>query len=261
MTSHQLLEFIKEKMSGCKNMHQVQDKDVGEVKEFEVKPGNDWVKATLKSIDGNAVTYELSDGETGSVNKSNTRVHDPLIKNIRNRLIEISNQMRKDWKLGTPVWFKKQDADQSTEVEGKVSKFAEDQAGEETGRRFVKITYKEGNVEKESDWIDITSVRIRGLNELEIPKDVKSLKKMITTDTLDNAAHAQMFQRFDTFNKSYDVMGCNDLRTMFLKTDNKNDGKYFADLLRKVAKGYAENNPNVYYEPRLTMKGIKKIKN
>merc|ERR1711900_92953 len=77
--------------------------DVG--KEIQVRRDDGWVKATLtkRPENDNDVAYvHFGDDVETEVQTSETRVHDPLIKNIRNRLIEISNQMRKDWKLGTP---------------------------------------------------------------------------------------------------------------------------------------------------------------
>ena len=47
----------------------------------------------------------------------------------------------------------------------------------------------------------------------------------ITTESLDVAANASMFHRFDNFNDSYNPFGAKDLRTIFMKTSNHIQGK------------------------------------
>lgn len=43
-----------------------------------------------------------------------------------------------------------------------------------------------------------------------------------------------MFQRFDKFNTKYNPVGENALREVFLKTDNYQNGKYFAKILKVI---------------------------
>lgn len=78
----------------------------------------------------------------------------------------------------------------------------------------------------------------------------------ITIDKLDVAATACMFHRFDNFNDSYNPMGAKDLRTIFMKSKNVNDGLYFAELIRDVliARVQAQGN-RVAIEPRLSIYG------
>jgi len=40
------------------------------------------------------------------------------------------------------------------------------------------------------------------------------------------------FHRFDKFNAKYNPIGESQLREVFLKTDNFNNGKYFAELMK-----------------------------
>ena len=40
--------------------------------------------------------------------------------------------------------------------------------------------------------------------------------------------------RFDRFNNKYSPMGHNDLRTIFLKTDNAMGGRYLAEITREL---------------------------
>mmetsp|Transcript_7480 Transcript_7480/g.22076 ORF Transcript_7480/g.22076 Transcript_7480/m.22076 type:complete len:868 (+) Transcript_7480:107-2710(+) len=81
----------------------------------------------------------------------------------------------------------------------------------------------------------------------------------ISTETLDVAASAKMFQRFDNFNDSYNPFGKGDLRTIFLKSSNSIDGQYFADILRDVVfKRVASCKSNCAIEPRLSIYGRKR---
>ena len=70
------------------------------------------------------------------------------------------------------------------------------------------------------------------------------------------AASAKMFHRFDNFNDSYNPMGRSDLRSIFMKSSNLINGRFFAEVLRVVVfKRIREHN--VAIEPRLSIYGRK----
>ncbi|KIK27505.1 hypothetical protein PISMIDRAFT_187554, partial [Pisolithus microcarpus 441] len=56
----------------------------------------------------------------------------------------------------------------------------------------------------------------------------------LSIDTLDMHAHQDSFHRFDKFNLKYNPIGESRLREIFLKIDNKIDGRYFAELTKEV---------------------------
>lgn len=81
----------------------------------------------------------------------------------------------------------------------------------------------------------------------------------VTTERLDVAASAKMFHRFDNFNDSYNPFGRGDLRTIFMKTSNFLNGRYFAEILRDVVFNRAqEQRSRVAIEPRLSIYGRKR---
>ncbi|KAL4073213.1 hypothetical protein V8B97DRAFT_1869206 [Scleroderma yunnanense] len=56
----------------------------------------------------------------------------------------------------------------------------------------------------------------------------------LSIDTLDMHAHQDSFHRFDKFNLKYNPIGESRLREIFLKIDNRIDGRYFAELTKEV---------------------------
>lgn len=54
----------------------------------------------------------------------------------------------------------------------------------------------------------------------------------LSIDTLDMHAHHDSFHRFDKFNLKYNPIGESRLREIFLKIDNRIDGRYFAELTK-----------------------------
>ncbi|KAI6147470.1 AMP deaminase [Pisolithus tinctorius] len=56
----------------------------------------------------------------------------------------------------------------------------------------------------------------------------------LSIDTLDMHAHQDSFHRFDKFNLKYNPIGESRLREIFLKIDNKIEGRYFAELTKEV---------------------------
>eukprot|EP00854_Cymbomonas_tetramitiformis_P011458 gene11458-13542_t len=87
--------------------------------------------------------------------------------------------------------------------------------------------------------------------------------RLLTKDRLDVKATAKIFCRFDNFNDTYNPMGDGDLRTVFLKSDNVQNGKYFAELLQIFMARVAlfskrSHGFNEAAEPRLSIYGRKR---
>ncbi len=72
----------------------------------------------------------------------------------------------------------------------------------------------------------------------------------ITTESLETSGSRKMFKRFDYFNASYSPFGKADLRTIFLKSDNLQKGKYFAELAKEVYARAEAQAHNVLYVVR-----------
>ena len=121
---------------------------------------------------------------------------------------------------------------------------------------FMKRKYNEEGdlvVAKEGE-VDITLKEALNISNEEA-FDIEH----ITTDRLDMAASAKMFHRFDNFNDSYNPMGRSDLRSIFMKTSNLNDGRFFAEINRDVVfKRVRDQYHRVAIEPRLSIYGRKK---
>ncbi|KAJ3211485.1 AMP deaminase [Dinochytrium kinnereticum] len=95
--------------------------------------------------------------------------------------------------------------------------------------RFIKAKLK-----KSPDEVVI----FRDGKELTLQEVFESLNLTaydLSIDTLDMHAHKDSFHRFDKFNLKYNPVGESRLREIFLKTDNKIDGRYLADLTKEVA--------------------------
>ncbi|KAG0265098.1 AMP deaminase [Linnemannia exigua] len=56
----------------------------------------------------------------------------------------------------------------------------------------------------------------------------------LSIDTMDMHAHKDSFHRFDKFNLKYNPIGESRLREIFMKTDNKIEGRYLADITKEV---------------------------
>ncbi|KAK4883962.1 hypothetical protein RN001_000233 [Aquatica leii] len=79
----------------------------------------------------------------------------------------------------------------------------------------------------------------------------------LTVDMLDVHADRNTFHRFDKFNAKYNPIGESTLREVFLKTDNYNNGKYFAMMIKEIANDLEESKyQNV--ELRLSIYGKNK---
>lgn len=63
----------------------------------------------------------------------------------------------------------------------------------------------------------------------------------LSVDTLDMHADRNTFHRFDKFNAKYNPIGKSVLREIFIKTDNKVSGKYFAHIIKEVMSDLEES--------------------
>uniref|UniRef100_A0A6I8P4N2 AMP deaminase n=3 Tax=Ornithorhynchus anatinus TaxID=9258 RepID=A0A6I8P4N2_ORNAN len=63
----------------------------------------------------------------------------------------------------------------------------------------------------------------------------------LSVDTLDVHADRNTFHRFDKFNAKYNPIGESVLREIFIKTDNRVSGKYFAHIVKEVMSDLEES--------------------
>ena len=88
--------------------------------------------------------------------------------------------------------------------------------------------------------------------------DKDQMYQQLTVDRLNVAASAAMFHRFDNFNDSYNPMANPNLRAIFMKTENKVEGQYFAELLHVVferLRSAKHDGARCRIEPRLSIYG------
>ncbi|XP_077985040.1 AMP deaminase 2-like isoform X2 [Glandiceps talaboti] len=71
--------------------------------------------------------------------------------------------------------------------------------------------------------------------------DMKLTSYDLTVDMLDVHADRNTFHRFDKFNSKYNPIGESKLREIFIKTNNHNNGKFFAQLINEVAADLEES--------------------
>jgi AMP deaminase len=76
----------------------------------------------------------------------------------------------------------------------------------------------------------------------------------LSVDTLDMHADKSLFHRFDRFNLKYNPAGQSRLREIFMKTDNRIEGRYFAELLKEVFSDLDETKYQLS-EPRVSIYG------
>lgn len=79
----------------------------------------------------------------------------------------------------------------------------------------------------------------------------------LSVDTLDVHADKRTVQRFDRFNNKYSPLGESRLREVFLKTDNRIEGRYLAEITREVLDDLSENK-YAHIEPRVSIYGKKR---
>ncbi|KAF9551283.1 AMP deaminase [Mortierella hygrophila] len=68
----------------------------------------------------------------------------------------------------------------------------------------------------------------------EVFQSLKLTAYDLSIDTMDMHAHKDSFHRFDKFNLKYNPIGESRLREIFMKTDNKIQGRYLADITKEV---------------------------
>eukprot|EP00940_MAST-03C_sp_MAST-3C-sp2_P000641 g641.t1 len=103
-----------------------------------------------------------------------------------------------------------------------------------------------------SDVVD----RETGETLADMAKKIKFDARTLTVDTIDVQADASIFNRFDHFNAKYNPCGNSALRTLFLKTKNKMDGRYFAELTRQVLQHLEHCRAgNIFAEFRVSVYG------
>ena len=91
-----------------------------------------------------------------------------------------------------------------------------------------------------------------------LSSEKEEMYRQLTVDRLNVAASAAMFHRFDNFNDSYNPMANPNLRAIFMKTENKVDGQYFAELMHVVferLRSAKHDGAHCRIEPRLSIYG------
>ncbi|XP_063307979.1 AMP deaminase 2 isoform X2 [Pelobates fuscus] len=94
--------------------------------------------------------------------------------------------------------------------------------------RFIKRAMKKNSEE---------IVHVEGGKEQTLRQVFQSMNLSaydLSVDTLDMHADRNTFHRFDKFNAKYNPIGESVLREIFIKTDNKVSGKYFAHIIKEV---------------------------
>ncbi|KAK9766458.1 AMP deaminase, variant 2 [Basidiobolus ranarum] len=94
----------------------------------------------------------------------------------------------------------------------------------------------------------------KDLTLAEVFESLKLTVYDLSIDTLDMHAHTDSFHRFDKFNLKYNPIGESRLREIFLKTDNKIQGSYLAELTREVI-GDLESSKYQLAEYRISIYG------
>ncbi|KAG1836358.1 AMP deaminase [Suillus subalutaceus] len=92
-------------------------------------------------------------------------------------------------------------------------------------------------------------VIFRDGTDLTLEQVFQSLKLSaydLSINTLDMHAHQDSFHRFDQFNLKYNPIGESRLREIFLKIDNKIDGRYFAEITRGMLRDNCEWRVSIY---------------
>lgn len=81
----------------------------------------------------------------------------------------------------------------------------------------------------------------------------------LTIDAFNVLADYSVYQRFDNFNSKYSPFRMADMRRIFLKTTNTNDGRYFAELLKIVLNRHeTSKGHNSACEMRLSIYGMER---
>ena len=123
------------------------------------------------------------------------------------------------------------------------------------------------------DMLQFIQDKIREEPDVVVTKDEKTLKEVLdgfeiptvvgdihqlSTDVLGMQAGPKMFHRFDHFNDAYNPFGKADLRTIFMKTSNHIDGRYFAEITKNFVfkRCMSKHTTAQAMEPRLSIYGF-----
>eukprot|EP01080_Neovahlkampfia_damariscottae_P000488 gene488-8002_t len=101
-----------------------------------------------------------------------------------------------------------------------------------TGRHLLSFILKKLDSEPEKHVLKDKSGEFLCLKD--VLEQVHPQPKDLTTDFLDCHADRSLFQRFDKFNAKYNPCGMSELRTIFMKSSNDIDGKYFGELTKEI---------------------------
>jgi AMP deaminase len=138
-----------------------------------------------------------------------------------------------------------------------------------SAKQFVQFV--RDKLETEADTV-VSTVKVKSKNaageevEMEVGKSLAQVYEEagldmdhLTIDAFNVLADYSVYQRFDNFNSKYSPFRMADMRRIFLKTTNNNDGRYFAELLKivlnrhEVSKGH-----NSACEMRLSIYGMER---
>jgi len=95
----------------------------------------------------------------------------------------------------------------------------------------------------------------KGVTLSELFKQLHLKREDLTVDMLDVSGASKMFHRFDHFNSAYNPFGVSDLRSVFMKIENHQNGLYFAELIKQLFEQNEKQGNNTYLEPRLSVYG------
>ena len=94
----------------------------------------------------------------------------------------------------------------------------------------------------------------RELTLCQVFEDLNVSPDMLNVDALDVHADKSTFHRFDNFNSKYNPLGEGVLRSLFIKTSNHINGRYFAEISKEVF-NQLEDQRFCMSEPRVSVYG------
>jgi AMP deaminase len=122
-----------------------------------------------------------------------------------------------------------------------------------SARQFVEFVRTK--LENEGD----TVVSEDGQTLQEVFENAGLKSDHLTIDAFNVLADHSTYQRFDNFNSKYSPFRMADMRRIFLKTKNHNDGRYFAELLKIVIDRHEKSKGhNSACEMRLSIYGMER---
>ena len=91
----------------------------------------------------------------------------------------------------------------------------------------------------------------RELTLCQVFEDLNVSPDMLNVDALDVHADKSTFHRFDNFNSKYNPLGEGVLRSLFIKTSNHINGRYFAEISKEVCVNLSPCTLNRHSHPSL----------